>query len=209
MLRLRWYVVAVVMALTALGGWHVKHAQPLYLGTSIVVLTPPTEQTVPNRLAAVSSSLAVTGLAVNTALLDTSQAARLAQAGVIGDYTITPRNSGTSETPQYQLPSELLSVQAGDPNVALHSVTVLQTLYAEQLDEWQADQGLDPAIRITAQVLVPPDVQGVLGSHSRALIGTALLGAGTAISVPLWFDQYARRRERRGKPFKLRLRRSV
>src|SRR5580693_1307317 len=73
-LRLRWYVVAVVMALTALGGWHVKHAQPLYLGTSIVVLTPPTEQTVPNRLAAVSSSLAVTGLAVNTALLDTSQA---------------------------------------------------------------------------------------------------------------------------------------
>ena len=208
-LRLRWYVVAVVVALTALGGWQVKHEQPLYLGSSIVVLTPPKEQTVPNALAAVTSSLAVTGLAVNTALLAKSQDARLAQAGVIGDYTITPRNSGTSETPQYELPSELISVETGDPTVALHSVTVLQTLYAEQLAAWQADQGLDPSIWITAQVLDPPDVQGVIGSHSRALIGTALLGAGAAIVLPLWFDQYARRRERHGKSFHLRMRRSA
>ena len=193
-LRLRWYVVAVVLFATALGGWHVKHVQPLFQGTAIVVLAPPVQVTAPNKLAATTPSLAVAGLAVNMALLDRSQDARLAQAGVIGDYTITPRNSGTSETPQYDLPSELISVETGDPTVALHSVTVLQTLYAEQLAAWQADQGLDPSIWITAQVLDPPDVQGVIGSHSRALIGTALLGVAAAIVLPLWYDRIVRSR---------------
>jgi hypothetical protein len=196
-LRLRWYVVAVVLLATALGGWQVKHAQPLYQGSSIVVLAPPKEVTVPNKLAAVTPSLAVAGLAVNTALLDPSQAAGLRQDGVVGDYAIAPRNSGTDETPQYYVPSELITVETGDPAAALHGVTVLQTLYGQQLDTWQADQGIEPSIRITAQVLVPPDVQEVLGAHTRGLIGTALLGFGAAIVLPLWLDRYLRSRTRR------------
>ncbi len=196
-LRLRWYVVAVVLFATALGGWHVKHVQPLYQGTSIVVLAPPQQVTAPNKLAAVTPSLAVAGLAVNMALLDASQAAGLRQQGVIGDYTITPRNSGTDETPQYYVPSELISVETGDPTVALHSVTVLQTIYGQELSSWQTDQGVAPESQITAQVLAPPGVQEVLGAHSRGLIGTALLGAGAAIVLPLWFDRFIRSRTRR------------
>lgn len=195
-LRRRWYVVAVVLFATALGGWHVKHAQPLYQGTSIIVLAPPQQVTAPNKLAAVTPSLAVAGLAVNMALTDQSQAATLRQAGVIGDYTITPRNSGTDETPQYYVPSELISVETADPTVALHSVTVLQGIYAQQLASWQTDQGVLPESQITAQVLAPPGVQEVLGAHSRGLIGTALLGLGAAIVLPLWADRYIRSRGR-------------
>jgi hypothetical protein len=196
-LRRRWYVVVVVLLATALGGWHLKHAQPLYQGTSIVVLAPPEQVTAPNKLAAVTPSLAVAGLAVNMALLDQSQAAALRQAGVIGDYTITPRNSGTDETPQYYVPSELINVETADPTVALHSVTVLQTIYAQQLASWQTTQGVATESQITAQVLAPPGVQEVLGAHSRGLIGTALLGVGAAIVLPLWFDRYIRPRPRR------------
>jgi hypothetical protein len=196
-LRRRWYVVAVVLLVTALGGWHVKHAQPLYQGTSIVVLAPPQQVTAPNKLAAVTPSLAVAGLAVNMALLDQSQTAALRQAGVVGDYTITPRNSGTDETPQYYVPSELISVETADPTVALHSVTVLQTIYGQQLASWQTAQGVDPGSQITAQVVAPPGVEEVLGAHSRGLIGTALLGLGAAVVLPLWFDRYSRSRARR------------
>jgi hypothetical protein len=198
-IRLRWYVVAVVVLVAAVGGLHVKQTKPLYLGTSVVVLTPPKEATVPNKLAAVTPSIAVVGLAVNMSLLDKSQADRLRRDGVVGDFTITPRNSGTDETPQYLLPSELISVETGDPAVALRSVTTLQRLFAEQLDTWQADQGLAPVSRITAQVLVAPGVQPVLGAHSRGLIGTALLAAGASVVAPLWFDRYVRWRERRGR----------
>ena len=193
-LRSRWYVVAVVLFATALGGWHVKHVQPLFQGTAIVVLAPPEQVTAPNKLAAATPSLAVAGLAVNMALLDRSQDARLRQDGVIGDYTITPRNSGTDETPQYYVPSELISVETGDPTVALHSVTVLQALYNEQLADWQTDQGVATSSQITAQVLAPPGVQEVLGAHSRGLIGTALLGVAAAIVLPLWADRFLRSR---------------
>lgn len=193
-LRLRWYVVAVVLFATALGGWHVKHVQPLFQGTAIVVLAPPVQVTAPNKLAATTPSLAVAGLAVNMALLDRSQDARLRQDGVIGDYTITPRNSGTDETPQYYVPSELISVEAGDPTVALHSVTVLQALYNQQLADWQTEQGVATESQITAQVVAPPGVQEVLGAHSRGLIGTALLGVAAAIVLPLWYDRIVRSR---------------
>jgi hypothetical protein len=196
-LRLRWYVVAAVLLATALGGWHVKHAQPLYQGTAIVVLAPPQEATAPNQLAAVTPSLAVAGLAANMALLDPSQAARLRQDGVIGDYTITPRNNGTDETPQYYVPSELITVETADPATALHGVTVLQTLYSRQLASWQADQDIAPSSWITAQVVAAPGVQEVLGAHTRGLIGTALLGLGAAIVLPLWFDRYIGSRARR------------
>ena len=195
-LRLRWYVVAVVVLATALGGWHVKHAQPLYQGTAIVVLAPPQAATAPNQLAAVTPSLAVAGLAVNMALLDRSQDARLRQDGVVGDYTITPRNNGTDETPQYYVPSELITVETADPATALHGVTVLQTLYGQQLTSWQADQNISPSSWITAQVLAPPGVQEVLGAHTRGLIGTALLGLGAALVLPLWFDRFVRWRAR-------------
>jgi hypothetical protein len=193
-LRLRWYVVAVVLFATALGGWHVKHVQPLFQGTAIVVLAPPVQVTAPNKLAATTPSLAVAGLAVNMALLDRSQDARLRQDGVIGDYTITPRNNGTDETPQYYVPSELISVEAGDPTVALHSVTVLQALYNQQLADWQTEQGVATESQITAQVVAPPGVQEVLGAHSRGLIGTALLGVAAAIVLPLWYDRILRSR---------------
>jgi hypothetical protein len=197
-LRLRWYVVAVVLFATAIGGWQVKHPQPLYQGTSIVVLAPPEQVTAPNKLVAVTPSLAVAGLAVNMALLGPTQTARLRQAGVLGDYTITPRNNGTDQTPQYFVPSELISVETDDPAVALHSVAVLQSLYGRQLAAWQTDQGVAQSSQVTAQVLAAPSVQQVLGSHSRGLIGTALLGAGAAIALPLWFDRYVNSRPRRG-----------
>jgi hypothetical protein len=199
-LRLRWYVVAVVLLATALGGLQVKHAQPMYQGTSIIVLAPPKEVTAPNKLAAVTPSLAVAGVAVNTSLLDPSQAGQLRQDGVTGNYTITPRNSGTDETPQFNVPSELITVETGDPTTALRGVTVLQTLYARQLVTWQTDQNIDPSIWITAQVLDPPAVQEVLGAHTRGLIGTALLGLGAAFVLPLWLDRYLRSRNRRLRP---------
>jgi hypothetical protein len=197
--RLRWYVVAVVVVATAIAAWEVKHPKPLYLGTCVVVLAPPTAPSAPNKLIAVTPSIAQAGLMVKMALSDQSQADRLQQAGVIGDFTIVPRNNGTTETPQYILPSEVLSVEVGDPVVAQRSVTALEAVFAQKLDTLQAEVGIPAGDRLSTEVLVQPTVAPVLGSHTRGLLAVALLGGGASLIAPLWFDQYVRARIRRGR----------
>lgn len=195
-IRLRWYVAAVVILATAVAGWHVRHPKPTFVGTCVVVLVPPADPTAPNRLAAVTASIATAGYLVDLAVSDSSQADALHRAGVVGDYAVTPNNNGTSETPQYDLPSEVLTVQTGDPATAVTGVTALKAAYARRFDAIQAADGVPASQRITTEVLVPPAAEQVLGSKSRALIAVAVLGIGATILLPIWFDRWAGRRGR-------------
>jgi hypothetical protein len=197
-IRLRWYVAAAVILATAVAGWHVRHPKPTFVGTCVVVLVPPADPTAPNKLAAVTASIATAGYLVDLSVSDSSQAGALRRAGVVGDYAVTPNNNGTSETPQYDLPSEVLTVQTGDPATAVSGVTALKSAYARRFDTIQAADGVPAAQRITTEVLVPPAAEQVLGSKSRAIIGVGALGVGATILLPIWFDRWAVRRGRRG-----------
>jgi hypothetical protein len=193
-IRLRWYVAAAVVLATAVAGWHVRHPKPTFAGTCVVVLVPPADPTAPNKLAAVTSSIATAGYMVSLAVMDQSQTNTLRQAGVVGDYAITPNNNGTSETPQYDLPSEVLTDQTGDPTSAVSGVKALEVAYAQRFEALQASDGVPENLRIDAQVLVPPIAQQVIGSKSRATIAVGVIGLGAMVLLPLWFDRWATRR---------------
>lgn len=209
-IRLRWYVAVAALLVTAVAGAWVHHPKPTFVGTCVVVLEPPTDPTAPNRLAAVTSSIATAGYMVNLAVMDGSQTAALRRAGVVGTYTITPNNNGTSETPQYDLPSEVLTVQTGDPESAVSGVTVLEAAYAKRFQEIQAADGVPKSLWITPEMLVPPVAQQVVGSRSRGVIGVGVLGLGATVILPIWFDRWAaRRRGRSGREVRTARRRAT
>jgi hypothetical protein len=196
-LRLRWYIAAVIAALTLAAGWYVDHPPRYYQAASVLLLVPPKEPSAPNTLAAVTPSIAQTGVLVDTVLSDATSAARLQKAGVIGDFSVAPRNNGTVQTPYYTVPAEQLTVNSGDPDAAVNSVTALAGVYSQELNDLQARAGVRAADRITTQLLVPPTAVPVKGSKVRGLVGTAAIGVIAMVLIPVWFDRVARRRARR------------
>jgi hypothetical protein len=190
-IRLRWYVAVLVILATAAAGYQVHRPKPTFIGTCVVVLEPPSDPTAPNRLAAVTSSIAVAGYMVNLSVMDASQTDALRQAGVAGEYAITPNNNGTSETPQYDLPSEVLTVETGDPVTAVSGVTALEAAYAKRFQAIQAADGVPRSLWITPEMLVPPVAQQVVGSRSRGAIGVAVIGMGAMVILPIWYDRWA------------------
>lgn len=199
-IRLRWYVAAAVLLVTATAGWRVHHPKPTFVGTCVVVLIPPADPTAPNKLAAVTASIATAGYMANLAVMDASQTDALRRAGVVGDYAITPNNNGTSETPQYDLPSELLTDQTGDPQTAISGVKALESVYAARFEALQAEDGVPVRLRISTQILVPPVAQQVVGSRSRGVVGIGVIGLGALVLLPIWYDRAAARLRGRGFP---------
>jgi uncharacterized protein involved in exopolysaccharide biosynthesis len=195
--RLRWYLAAAVLLVTIAAGWLVAHPQRMYQATSVILLVPPKEPSAPNSLAATTPSVAQTGLMVDAILNDSTSADRLRAAGVFGDFTLAPRNNGTTETPKYTVPAEQLTVTGPDPALAVRSVTALSAVFEQELADLQARAGVRAAYWITAQVLVPPAAAPILGSKIRGLVGVAVLGTMGAVLLPHWFERYARRRARR------------
>lgn len=196
-IRLRWYVAAVVALVTLAAAWKVDHPPRYYQATVVLLLVPPKEPDAPNALAAVTPSIAQTGVLVDTVLNDATSADRLRKAGVTGDFSLSPRNNGTVQTPYYTVPAEQLTVTGGDPGAAVSSVTALSTVYSQELDTLQARAAVPIKDRITTQVLVPATSIPVKGSKIRGLIGVAAIGAIALVLVPVWFDRTARRRRRR------------
>jgi hypothetical protein len=196
-IRARWYVTALVALLTLGAAWKVDHPPRYYQADTVLLLIPPKDPSAPNALAAATPSIAQTGVLVDTILSDAASADRIRKAGVVGHYSVAPRNNGTVQTPRYTIPAEQLIVSGGDPDVALGSVITLSTAYAKELDDLQARAGVTSADRITTQVLVPPAVAPVRGSKTRGLIGVAAIGGIATVLLPTAFDRYARRRSRR------------
>ena len=79
-IRLRWYVAAVIVLLTAVAGWKVDHPPRYYQASAVLLLVPPKEPDAPNALAAATPSIAQTGVLVDAVLSDKAAADRLRKA---------------------------------------------------------------------------------------------------------------------------------
>lgn len=196
-LRARWYVVAVVLVVTAMLSWPVYHPKAQYQATAVIVLVPPKEPSAPNTLAATTPSVAASGLAVDDILLSSTEAGPLRRAGVTDSFTIAPRNSGTDETPAYTIPSEQLTVTGPDPATALRELTTLVGAFDANLKSMQENVGVGAKSEITTGALAQPSVAQLHGSRTRGLVGMGVLGIGFAIAVPLWLDRWLVRRARK------------
>ncbi len=193
----RWYVLVLAMVLTAAGAYHVLRPTQLYLGSAVVVLKPPVTGSQPNQLTNLQPGLATVSYAVIQQLESPAGTAELSAAGVHGTYRLVPRNSGTSATPRYLIPSLQVEAELTDPAAAARAVQQIINAYSAHLRDLQAAQGTPAASQITAYVLVPPSAGAMYGSKVRGLAGTALLGIVGGVLCALWTERYAQRRSSR------------
>ena len=193
----RWYVLVVALLLTAGGVYHVLRPTRLYLSTAVVVLKPPATGVQPNQLANLQPTLATDSFAVLQQMQSPAGVAQLRAAGVHGNYSLSPRNSGTSATPVYLIPSVQLQSELPDPARADAVVRQLITSYVQHVQALQNAQGVPAGARMSVTVLVPPGAAEVYGTRSRGLLGMALLGTVGGVLGALWTDRWVLRRRRR------------
>ncbi|MEU6554460.1 hypothetical protein ABZ915_29935 [Streptomyces sp. NPDC046915] len=193
----RWYVLLLALALTAAGAYKVLHPAPQYLSSAVVVLKPPVTGNQPNQLTNLQPPLATLSYGVIQQIESPAGRKELDAAGVHGTYQLIPRNSGTSATPRYLIPSVQVQAQRAGAVEADSAVSRVIEVYTKHVADLQGAQGIAPASRISASVLVAPSAAPVQGNRTRALAGTALLGGIAGILGALWFDQYALRRRKR------------
>ncbi|MCX5129584.1 hypothetical protein [Streptomyces sp. NBC_00347] len=202
-LRRRWYVLVLAAVLAAAGALQVLRPTTTYVSTAIVVLKPPVTGNQPNQLANLQPPLAAVSLAAVQQLDSSDGEAELRAAGVLGSYRLIPRNSGTSVTPRYLIPSLQIQAQHTDPATADRSVLKVVEVYGKHLSDMQAEQQIPAAGRMSVTLLVPPSAVAQLGTKSRGLAGTAVLALVAGTACALWTDQLLagcsrRRRESAG-----------
>jgi hypothetical protein len=123
--------------------------------------------------------------------------AQLRQAGVIGPYVLTPRNSGTRQTPEYLIASVQATTTEADEQTALRSLATVTAAFTRELDELQNEWNVAAGERISITMLAEPTATRLPHSRVRALGGSLLLGTGLSIAAALWLDEFLSRRRRR------------
>ncbi|MFG2985118.1 hypothetical protein ACGFYQ_28310 [Streptomyces sp. NPDC048258] len=196
-LHRRWYVLVLAMALAAAGALQVLRPTPTYLSSAIVVLTPPVTGNQPNQLANLQPPLAAVSYAAVRQLESPAGTGELRAAGVDGTYRLIPRNSGTSVTPRYLIPSLQIQAEQPGPDAANTAVRKIIELYAKHVTDLQSQQGIPEAARMGITLLVPPNAVAQTGTKSRGLAGAAMLAVVAGVPAALWTDRLLARRARR------------
>ncbi|MGW7436403.1 hypothetical protein [Streptomyces sp. NPDC054849] len=196
-LRRRWYVLVVAAVLAAAGAVQVLHPARTYLSTAIVVLKPPVTDNQPNQLANLQPPLAAVSYAAVQQLDSPAGAAELRAAGVHGTYRLIPRNSGTSVTPRYLIPSLQVQAEQSEPVAADTAVRKIIEIYTKHVTDMQTQQGIPEEAQMSVTLLVPPTAVAQTGTKSRGLAGVALLAAVAGVAAALWTDRLLTRRSRR------------
>lgn len=202
----RWPIWSAVLLLTAAAGWFVAHPTPTYIASEIVAVEPPSTDILPNQLTDLRPSLAITSAVVAQRLKNTTAEAQLRRTGVVGDYDLVPRNSGTTQNPAYLIPSIQITVTAHDAEAAARSVALVLTAFTNELVSLQDEWAVAGAQRLSIEVLAPTGIQAVVRAKSRALAGAGLVGLGVALTTTLWSDRVLRRRNPNRAPRRLRIR---
>jgi hypothetical protein len=190
----RWYVLLLAFAVTCAGAYHELRPPPLYRSSAVVVLKPPVTDNQPNQFANLQPPLAVVSHAVVEQLQSPSGDAELRAAGVTGVYRLLPRNSGTSVTPAYLIPSLQIQADQPDPARADTAVRKVIAVYTRHVTALQDAQHVAAASRMSVDLLVPPGAVRVTGTRSRALAGVALTGLVGGTLCALWTDRLLGRR---------------
>lgn len=196
-LRRRWYVLLLVAVLAGAGTLQVLHPDRTYVSSAIVVLKPPVTGSQPNQLTNLQPPLAAVSYAAIQQLESPAGAAELSAAGVEGTYRLMPRNSGTSVTPRYLIPSLQVQAEHPDPGTANLAVTKVVEAYTKHITALQAEQHIPETARMSVTLLVPPTAVPRTGIKSRGLAGTVLLAGVCGTAAALWTDQLLTRRSRR------------
>jgi hypothetical protein len=182
--RLRLAAVVVVLVLAAGVGYDIKSAPPTYLESATVIFTMPKFWAAPYTYSWLAPSVIASGEAMTQILMSPQSQHRIREAGGTARYDLVLINLYNEDHPNYSRP--LASLTAGSPSAADAHRTFIAAarLLRHLLAARQAQAGVAPRNRISAQIIgdTGPIVQA--GSPKRAFAGLALV-AVVAVSM-LW-----------------------
>jgi hypothetical protein len=193
----RWYLSLAVLLLTLGAGWLVVNPGQAYTASEIFAVQPPASPQVPNQLNVFRPSLAITAAVVAQRLKSPSGIEKLRARGVVGDYDVVPRNSGTVQTPAYIIPSLQATVTTFDATRALRSLAIVMQAFEDELTGMQDERDVAPSQRITINVLAPPSAIAQLPTKARAVFAVGVIGLAGSILLPQWVEAILVRRQLR------------
>ncbi|MFF5973158.1 hypothetical protein ACFY7C_16705 [Streptomyces sp. NPDC012769] len=193
----RWYVLVLAALVTAAACYPALRPAPRYQSSAVLVVKPPRTDNQPNQLTNLQPSLAMVSYAVVQRLQSPAGRAELREAGVHGTYRLTPRNSGTSATPYYSIPTLQVEAEQPAPEDADRVVQSIIAVYGRHLKALQSEQRVPAHALLTVDLVNRPGTVALPPNRTRALAGVGLLGTLAGVMAVVWTERYATARRRR------------
>lgn len=187
----RWYVLVLAMLLTGAACYPALRPAPRCQSSAVLVVKPPRTGNQPNQLTNLQPSLALVSYAVVQQLQSPAGQAELRAAGVRGTYRITPRNSGTSATPYYSIPTLQVESEQSRPEEADRQVQLIIGVYGKHLNALQAAQRVPSATLLTVDLVNRPGTVALPPNRTRAVAGAGALGTLAGVMAALWIERIA------------------
>jgi hypothetical protein len=201
----RWYITFPLAALTAVAALYAaRSVEPSYQATGTVVLLAPVSRSttgVPapadrNPYLRFDKNLEVVAGLMATVLTSPRMQERLREAGATGSYDVGTANLGVS--PQNASPLVQITATGPDGPAAERTVAVVAHYLSIELARRQRAAGAPADSLIRTQVTTPPTVTGrIVGSTSRAVGATVVLGLAVTLGAGSLVELLASRRKRR------------
>ncbi|MEU8540467.1 hypothetical protein AB0C52_10850 [Streptomyces sp. NPDC048717] len=193
----RWYVLLFTALVTATACYPALRPPPRYQSSAVLVVKPPRTGNQPNQLTNLQPSLAMVSYAVVQQIQAPEGKAELKKAGVHGTYRLVPRNSGTSATPFYSIPTLQIEAEQTAPEEADRVVQAIVGVYGRHLAALQTRQNVPAASLLTVDLLNRPGTVALPPNRTRAVAGAGALATLVGVVSALWSERYATARRRR------------
>jgi hypothetical protein len=201
----RWYVSLPLLALTVVAVQVAAQAvRPAFQATGTVVLLAPTTGAAAgaapwdrNPYLRFDKNLEVVAGLMSTVLNNPIMVERLRAAGATGTYDVGA--SQLSSSPLDTTPLVEITATGPDEQSAKRTVAVVAHYLSVELVRHQRAAGAPTGTLIRTQVTTPPTVTGrIVGSTTRAVGATAVLGLAATIGAAHLAERLARRGGRGG-----------
>jgi hypothetical protein len=182
--RLRLAAVVVAIVLAAGVGYDIKSAPPTYLESATVIFTLPKFWASSYTYSWLAPSVITSGEAMTQILTSPQSQHRIREAGGTADYNLVLINLYNEDHPNYSRPLATLTAASPSAADAHRTFTAAARLLGHLLAVQQAQAGVAPRNRISAQIIGDTGPIAAAGSPKRTLAGLALL-AVVGVSL-LW-----------------------
>jgi hypothetical protein len=175
--RKRHRTAAIVAVLVfAVGVGHdIKDTPSTYLESATVIFSMPKSLAAPDAYSSLAPSLIASGAVISQIMMSPQSQRRIRAAGGTAAYDLALINLFNGDYPEYSNPAAMLTSDSPNSAIAHRTFMVAAGLLGHLLAARQAQAGVSPRNRISAQIIgdTGPILQA--GSPKRVFGGLALL----------------------------------
>jgi hypothetical protein len=165
----------VVFFAAACVGYGIRNTPPTYLESATVMFSLPRSQTAPDAYFWFAPSIITSGEAMTQILLSPQAQRQIREEGGEASVNLALINLYNEEYPNYGEPLASLKAASPDAANAHRTFTIAAQLLGRILAERQAQAGVPPRDRISAQIIGDSRPMPQAGSPKRAFAGLVVL----------------------------------